>query len=71
MARYEFAEQYSCVCIIANEDDTAESLINDAIENEATYFDGEDTCVCVRFPGRPQELYTENAIERTFKQHSN
>jgi len=68
--RHEFAEQWNCVCVIINDDDMddTEAFIEEAIENEATYFDGEDTLLCVRFPGRPQELYTERALERSFEQ---
>lgn len=69
MARYVFNEQFGCVCIVINETcDTAESVINEAYGNDATFFDGEDTCLCVKFPDRPQELYTEDAIKRTFAQ---
>ena len=46
----------------------AETLTNEAFENEATVFDGEEHCLCVKFPDRPQELYTQEAIERTFEQ---
>lgn len=65
--RFEFAEQYSVVCIIIKEDDTADDIINLAIENDATFFDGEDLCYCVRFPDRPQELYTASALRRSLK----
>lgn len=66
--RYEFAEQYGCVCIVVNENDTADTVINDALENEAEYFEGDESVLCVRFPDRPQEVYTQDAIKRTFEQ---
>ncbi len=68
--RYEFATQFGCVCVVVKENDTARSLIDDAIENKATFFDGEENLMCVRFPGRPQEVYTERAIGRTFEQEN-
>lgn len=60
--RYEFAEQWSIPCVVIQPGDTAEHVIKLATEAEATYHDGEDTNYCVRFPDRPQELYTEEAL---------
>lgn len=44
-----------------------DQVIQYAEENEATYFDGEDNCFVVQFPGRPVELYTESALRRSLK----
>lgn len=67
--RFEFAEQYNCVCIRLDGSEiwTADALISVCHEYEATYDDGEDICFIVQFPGRPQELYTEEALRRSFK----
>jgi len=65
MVRYEFAEQWNIPCVVIQPGDTAEHVIKLSIEAEATYFDGEDTNYCVRFPDRPQELYTEEALRRS------
>ena len=61
--RYEFAPQWNIPCVVIQPGDTAEHVIKLAIEAEATYFDGEDRNYCVRFPDRPQELYTEEALQ--------
>lgn len=60
--RVEYAEQYGCVCLVLDGTETADDVIERAHEDEATFFDGEDECLCLRFPGRPQELYTELAV---------
>jgi len=66
--RYEFAEQYKIVCVVIQPGDTADKVIQDAIENDAVLVDEsdeQDDEYCVRFPGRPQELYTARALKRS------
>ena len=67
--RFEFAEQYSRVCVMLDNSDvrhvTADELVRVCHDNECTYNDGEDVCLVISFPGRPQELYTEEAARRS------
>jgi hypothetical protein len=68
-----YAEQYNTPCLIINNlaDWTANYLIDWAEEIGAIYEDEPGSiCYVIQFPGRPQELYTENAIKRTFKQNA-
>lgn len=60
--RAEFADQYGCTCLVIDGTEDAEEVIERAHRDEATFFDGEDICLCIRFPDRPQELYTEDAV---------
>ena len=60
--RTEFAEQYSKCCVVIDGTESADDVIAKCFDDEATFFDGEDSCFVVQFPGRPQELYTENAL---------
>lgn len=66
--RVEFAEQYGVPCLVLDDIDlteNAEVIILKAYLDEATYWDGEDTNLVLQFPGRPMELYTENALRGT------
>jgi hypothetical protein len=63
--RAEFAEQYGCVCLVLDGNEKADDVIERAYEDEAIFFDGESECLCLRFQGRPQELYTESAVIRS------
>lgn len=63
--RFEFAEQYNIVCVVIHPGDTADEVIRLATENDATYFEGDDVCYCVRFHDRPQELFTAEALKRS------
>lgn len=63
--RAEFADQYSRVCLALDGTETPDQVITRAHDDEATYFDGEDVCLVLRFPNRPQELYTESAVRRS------
>lgn len=67
--KFEMAEQYSRVCahLDGTEQLTADELIALCHDNEACYDDGEDLCLVIQFPGRPQELYTENALRGSLK----
>lgn len=62
--KVSLAEQYSvpCVHLDGTEDIDADGIVNACRNAEATYDDGEDVCFVVAFPGRPQELYTEEAL---------
>lgn len=63
--RFEFAEQYNCVCVVIEPGDTAEAVIQAAFDNEAVYLEEDEYYPCVRFPGRPQEIYTVEALRRS------
>ena len=56
------SQQYGTKVIVLGKGDTdAEKVIKMAEENEAVVQDG-DYLLVVRFPGRPDELYTEDAV---------
>lgn len=57
----EFAEQYKCACLVLNGTEDPEDVIEQAEFTGATY-EEDGTVYCVRFPGRPQELYTRNSL---------
>jgi hypothetical protein len=63
----QFAEQYSKPCIRLEGGETFDEVSEFAYECEATYFDGEDECFVIQFPGRPQELYTEEALRGSLR----
>lgn len=64
--RAEFAGQYQVVCLVIEEGDTFEDVMNYPQLDEAMVtHDGIE--YCVRFPGRPQELYTSEALRRSFQ----
>jgi len=66
-----YSSQYRTSCIVVEEADlgdyTIDEIIEEAIEKEATYHDGEDVCLVVQLPGRPIELYTKRAFRMSFK----
>ena len=62
--RINFAEQYSIPCVEIEGTETADDVIILAIESKAVYDDGEDELLCIQFPDRPQELYTQAALIR-------
>ena len=66
--RAEYCEQFSTVCLSLDGTETAQQIIDRAHRDEAVYFDGEDYCLVLQFPGRPQELYTETAVRRSMRQ---
>lgn len=63
--RFEFAEQYGTACVVIEKEDTYAALMTHRDITDCFYDDGEDRLVCVRFPGRPQELYTQEALRRS------
>lgn len=66
--KVEFAEQYNIPCVVLEGTETPDEAVWAIAEAEATYWDGEDDLCCVRFPDRPQELYTEEALRRSLAQ---
>jgi hypothetical protein len=42
-----------------------DDVIETAKLEGATFFDDEEELLCVRFPGRPQELYSVSALRRS------
>lgn len=66
----EYCEQFNCTCIVVDKNDDAYDVIETAKVLGATYFDGEEELLCVRFPGRPQELYSEMAVIRSLYSNS-
>lgn len=66
--KVEFAEQYSRPCLVLDGTEDAYAVIAAAWVAEAVYNDGEDDCLVLRFPDRPQELYTEQAVRRSLPQ---
>lgn len=67
--RVEFAEQYGRPCLVIEGTEPFEEVIMGAYDAEATFNDGEDECLIVQFPGRPQELYTEEALRRSLRRN--
>ncbi len=67
-----WSDQYAMFAVVLEEEDLpsgAEDTINFAITNEATKVfpsEGKDPCFCVQFPGRPMELYSEEALRGSF-----
>lgn len=65
--RVEFAEQYSVPCVVIEGTETFEEVEEKCSVSDALYFDGEEYCMVVQFPGRPQELYTGEALRRSLR----
>ncbi len=69
------SDQYGTACLIIEADDYEENTIHDiieiAIERDATYYDGEDECFVIQFPGRPIEIYTERALTGSYRPETN
>ncbi len=63
----QFAEQYKCACIRHEGGETFEEVEDLCSEAHALYWDGEEYCLVLQFPGRPQELYTEEAARRSLE----
>lgn len=63
----EFADQYGKCCLVLTGNEDPDLAIDQAYEDEAIFNDGEDDLVVVRFPGRPQEVYTQDALRRSLK----
>lgn len=64
--RVEFVEQYSVPGLVLDGTEDAFTVIERCLRDECTYDDGEDVCYVVQFPGRPMELYTEDALKGSF-----
>lgn len=67
MSKIIFAEQYSKPCVVVEDGDDADAIIDRCWDDEATFWDGESECCVVQFPGRPPELYTSEAVRRSLK----
>lgn len=65
--KVEFAEQYGVPCLVLDGTEDFKAAIAAAHVAEAVYDDGEDECLVIRFPDRPQELYTEEALQRSLR----
>ena len=64
--RIAYAEQFKTASVVIEEgDNNAAEIIQEAEQNDAVY-DADDHYLVVRFPGRPDETYTEEALRRTF-----
>jgi hypothetical protein len=67
--RLGYAEQYEKACIIVDENDSVEDIIEYAEFNDALYYEGpdpvDDKCFVVQLAGRPKELYTEQSLKRS------
>lgn len=61
--RVEFADQYSVPCVVIDGTETFDEVETKCSESEALFWDGEEYCMVVQFPGRPMELYTGEALQ--------
>lgn len=57
----EFADQYKRPCLVLDGTESGSDVIERAYRDEAIYREDDEDCFVVRFPGRPQEIYTETA----------
>lgn len=61
----EYAAQYNCSCILVELGDTFEAVLEECIEHGATCdWEGAEDYV-VQLPGRPQEVYSREALQRS------
>lgn len=68
--KVEFAEQYNVPCLVLDGSETPDDAVERAARDECVYFDGEDHCYVICFPGRSPELYTEDALRRSLPMRS-
>lgn len=61
----QYAPQYNTQCVRLEGGEVFEEVVMMAYDCGATYDDGEDECFVIEFPGRPQELYSEEALRRS------
>lgn len=66
----EFAEQYGVPCLVLDGTERPIDVYDRAMKDGAWFWEpGEDEASLVlRYPGRPQELYTVEAIKRSYRQ---
>lgn len=69
--RQRYSSQFRRACVVVDEGDRVEDVIELANDIGARYYDGEDNCYVVEFtdttrPAGP-ELYTGRALRRSFK----
>lgn len=66
MAWVGYAEQYGTPSVVIEQgDEDPEEIIELAEENGAV-LEADDHYLVVRFPGRPDEVYTERALRGSF-----
>ncbi len=67
----EFARQYKCSCVVLDGTEDPDDVLDQAIAAGAVYEEhdesGTEDQLCLRFPGRPQELFTERAMRAFYK----
>lgn len=66
--RIGYAEQWGVASIILEEgDNDADEIVEMAEENDAIHI-ADDRYLVIRFAGRPDECYTEEALRRSIRQ---
>lgn len=70
-----WSDQYKKGCVVVEAGDTLDEIIAKANDEGAFYFDGEDECFVIDFRDKPErqvgpELYTEEALRRSFSKKS-
>ena len=66
--RLGYARQYARSCIIVDKFDDANSVIEKCEMEGAVYYEGpseNDKAFVVQLPGRPKELYSEQALRKS------
>ena len=67
-----YAEQYNKSCIIIEPEDECEDIIEMAEMEDAMFWEGPgEKAYVVQFPGRPKELYSEQALQRSLSPDRN
>ncbi len=63
-----YAKQYQTSCVVIEEGDTPDAVIEYADEIEAKTYEGEHDVLVIQFPGRPgPECYSERALRSSMK----
>lgn len=63
-----YARQYGTSCVVIEEGDNPDEVIEFAEEVEAKTYEGENEVIVVQFPGRPgPECYSERALRASMK----
>jgi hypothetical protein len=66
--RVGYAEQWSTASVIVEEGDRdADAIVEMAEENDA-FHTADERYLVIRFPGRSDECYTEDALRRSIRQ---
>lgn len=64
----EYATQYDTSCVVIEDGDTPEEVIEYAEYIGAKTFEGDSEVLVIRFPDRPAECYTERALRDSMKE---